>query len=141
MPRARARRRWWGAGVLLLLAGSVAPVQAGHGSRPNSVPSRYPEDVKSLLDAGQAVVLVDVRPGEAYRQGHLPGARNVPFDDLGRRLRDIPKAGVVVLYGTTRFEARRVFDLLRMRGYDNLSVLEDGFGGWVRRGFPVDVTP
>jgi rhodanese-related sulfurtransferase len=126
--------RWLPAAAILV--GSVSLALAGHGT-PGSVITRYPDEVKRLLEARQPVVLIDVRPEGAYRQGHVPGARNVPFADLGERLGEIPQSGPVILYGDTRFDARRVHDFLRARGYDNLSVLEDGFIGWARRGLPV----
>jgi len=130
-------RAWCTAAALLVLVGSVSATFAGHGV-PGSVMTRYPDEVKRLLDAGRPIVLVDVRPDDAYRKGHLPGARNVPFADLGQRLREIPQSGPVILYGDTRFDARRVYDILRGRGYENLSVLEDGFIGWARQGLPVE---
>ena len=39
------------------------------------------------------VTLVDVRPVEEYRAGHLPGARSMPLDELpGARPRDPPRS-------------------------------------------------
>ena len=42
------------------------------------------------LKAGTAVVL-DVRPEDEFSLGHVPGALNIPVQDLKRRLAELPK--------------------------------------------------
>lgn len=44
------------------------------------------------------VVLVDVRPGEEYEAGHIPGARSIPLEELEDRLADLPRDREVVAY-------------------------------------------
>jgi predicted sulfurtransferase len=34
-------------------------------------------DVKKMLDAGEDVILLDVRDGDEFGKGHLPGALNI----------------------------------------------------------------
>lgn len=58
------------------------------------------EEFKKLYDA-DSVIVVDVRPREAYEQGHIPGAIWVPLDAVGRRAaewRSVKKA--IVTYCT-----------------------------------------
>ena len=64
------------------------------------VPEKYMsvDEVKGLLDQKQPVVFVDVRPKEQFDDLHIQGARNIPLSDLGRRLGDLPKQGLLVLY-------------------------------------------
>lgn len=129
--------RWVSGAVSVITALAVIPALAGHGGG-GLVPSYYAEHVKRFLDAGEPVVLVDVRPPAAYRAGHLPGARSVPLSELKGRLGEIPRAGRVILYGESIVQASDAYAVLRDRGYRNVGVLEDGFTGWVRRGFPVE---
>jgi rhodanese-like protein len=56
------------------------------------------ERVKEQLDAGTALMLVDVRSAEEYNTGHIPKAKSVPLDVLPRRLAEIPRDIPVVLY-------------------------------------------
>ena len=56
------------------------------------------ERVKAQLDAGTALMLVDVRSAEEYNTGHIPKAKSVPLDVLPRRLAEIPRDIPVVLY-------------------------------------------
>jgi phage shock protein E len=42
-------------------------------------------------------ILVDVRSADEYATGHAPGTLNIPLQELGNRLSEIPKAAPVVL--------------------------------------------
>src|SRR6266545_1405558 len=55
------------------------------------------EKLLDRLRAGE-VVLLDVRPAEEYRAGHIPGAVSVPVDDLERRLAELPADREVIAY-------------------------------------------
>ena len=44
------------------------------------------------------VTLVDTRPVEEYRAGHLPGARSIPLEELPERVGEIPRGREVVAY-------------------------------------------
>lgn len=136
LPGTRRWRPALRAAPLVLACLTATPAFAGHGGA-GSVLTEYPEPVKRLMETRKPVVLVDVRAAEAYRKAHVPGARSVPFVELGGRAHEIPQSGLVVLYGETRFEGRRAYEVLRGLGYRNLIVLEDGFAGWTGRGFPV----
>ncbi len=124
------------AALIVAAALAAVPARAGHGAG-GLVPSYSAEHVNRMLEAGEPVVLVDVRPAPAHRTAHLPGARSIPLADLERRLGEIPRRGRVVVYGESIVEASQAHDLLHDRGFRNVGVLEDGFGGWVRLGFPV----
>jgi rhodanese-related sulfurtransferase len=89
------------------------------------------------LRAGAATIL-DVRPEDEFRQGHLPGALNIPLAQLERRLADLPPDREIVAYCrgawcVLSFEAVAV---LRQRGY-RARRLEDGFPEWKVAGLPV----
>lgn len=42
--------------------------------------------------------LLDLRPEAEYKLGHLPGAHNIPFDQVEQRMTEIPKNNEVVVY-------------------------------------------
>ena len=56
------------------------------------------ERVKAQLDAGTALMLVDVRSAEEYNAGHIPKAKSIPLEVLPRRMAEIPRDIPVVLY-------------------------------------------
>ena len=49
------------------------------------------------VDAGE-LFLLDVRPADEFEEGHLPGARSIPIDELRDRLAEIPTDRPVVAY-------------------------------------------
>jgi ArsR family transcriptional regulator len=122
-------------GIALLLA--PLPALAGHGAS-GLVPGYRAEHVKRLLDAGERLVLVDLRSAPEFGKGRLPGARSIPLADLERRAAEVPRSGRVILYGETIIEASEAAKLLEPLGYRNIGVLEDGFKGWVAVGLPVE---
>jgi rhodanese-related sulfurtransferase len=128
--------------VLLLAAAALFPagVLAGHGVE-DTVDNLPAERVKQLLDAGEKLVFVDLRPSKDFQQSRLPGARSIPVEELPRRFSEVPKSGRVVLYCECKHAEvadRAVF--LEHRGYRNIFVMPEGFSGWARRGFPLDST-
>jgi len=88
-----------------------------------------------------AVTVLDVRPPEEYRAGHLPGALSVPLKDLERRLSELPHDREIVAYcrGPYCVLAMEAVEILRSRGFAAFR-LEDGVSDWQARGFPVDVS-
>jgi rhodanese-related sulfurtransferase len=89
------------------------------------------------LRAGTAIIL-DVRPEDEYRQGHLPDALNIPLAQLERRLTDLPPDREIVAYcrGAWCVLSFEAVAALRARGY-RARRLEDGFPEWKVAGLPV----
>ena len=74
-------------------------------------------------------VLLDVRPREEFRAGHLPGAVSMPPDEIAERLNDLPEGRPVVAYcrGEYCLFAEEAVALLRERGFDAWRL----DGGWI----------
>ena len=103
-----------------------------------------PDRVKSLLQAGEQIMLVDLRSAKEFRERRLPGARSLPVTDLEKRFNEIPKGGRVVLYcGCEPGGADESYSYLYLRekGYRNVSVMEGGFADWLKRSYPVETGP
>jgi phage shock protein E len=70
--------------------------------------------VQTMLREG--ATLVDVRsPGE-YASGHLPNAVNIPVNEIGARLREIPAGKPVVLYCRSGARSSAAAQTLRSAG-------------------------
>jgi 3-mercaptopyruvate sulfurtransferase SseA len=75
-----------------------------HGAAAPAAPPDYPvafvkvDEVKSLLDRGVAVDLIDVRTPPEFDEEHIQGARSIPLRTLGQRLGEVPKNRLVVFY-------------------------------------------
>jgi NADPH-dependent 2,4-dienoyl-CoA reductase/sulfur reductase-like enzyme/rhodanese-related sulfurtransferase len=57
-------------------------------------------DVESVMakPAGERPLLVDVRTPQEYEAGHIPGAVNIPVDELRRRLAELPRDRDLAVY-------------------------------------------
>ncbi len=56
-----------------------------------------PTELRQALRNGKAV-LVDVRSQRAYRGGHIKGAINIPVDEIGNRIDELPKNKLIATY-------------------------------------------
>ncbi|HSJ54297.1 MAG TPA: rhodanese-like domain-containing protein [Anaerolineae bacterium] len=57
-----------------------------------------PAELAGALSGLNPPVVIDVRREEAYRAGHIPGARHIPGDALEASLDQIPRDRPVVTY-------------------------------------------
>lgn len=127
--------------VFVLAVGSWTRVAvAGHGAEePVSIVTM--ERVKYYLAAREPLILFDLRPAKDFKQARIPGARSLPVNELEKRLREIPKAGRVVLYCDCEQDELVQEAYLPLRDdhdYRNISVMADTFKEWVKRKFPVE---
>lgn len=77
----------------------------------------------------EGAVLVDVRTESEFLEGHIPGAINIPVDDLRSRLAELPQ-GEIVIYCRVGVRGHVATSLLRGYGYD-ASNLDGGYLTWV----------
>lgn len=102
--------------------------------------SLEPIEKEALLDRIQKgeVILLDVRPAEEYRAGHIPFAMSVPLKDLDSHLSKLRRRQPIVAYcrGPYCVLAVEAVKLLRAKGFRAVR-LEDGVPEWRARGLPV----
>lgn len=86
------------------------------------------------------VTVLDVRPSEEYRAGHIPGAISVPLKELKGRLSTLPRDREIVAYcrGPYCVLALDAVKLLRSHGFAAVR-LEDGVPEWRAQGLPVAI--
>jgi len=85
------------------------------------------------------VTVLDVRPNEEYAAGHVPGALNVPLDEIEHYLENLPIEQEIIAYcrGEYCVLAFEAVAALRQKGF-NARRLEEGFPEWRAAGFPVE---
>jgi rhodanese-related sulfurtransferase len=122
--------------VLLALA-TPAPAVADHAWAP--VLTIDAESAKSLMDRGERVEPLDLRPATEWQAGRMPHARSLPLRELPDRVDEVPQAGIVVLYcGCSRDELFRAYQFLRGRRHTNVYVLEGGLEAWRQHGYGLE---
>lgn len=85
------------------------------------------------------VTVLDVRPIEEFRAGHIAGAVSVPLRELKARIKEIPRSREIVAYcrGPYCVLAVQAVEMLRKAGLKAHRLLE-GFPDWRAAGLPVD---
>ena len=76
--------------VLSLLAATLV-VAPAFAQRSATAKETTAEALKRKLDAGEKVLVVDVRTDEEVKTGTIPGAIHIPFEQLEARMKDIPR--------------------------------------------------
>ena len=96
------------------------------------------DELLERVKKGEVTVL-DVRPPEEYRAGHIPGAISIPVGELRARLKDLPKSREIVAYcrGPYCVMAVEAVTLLRKRGFQAVR-MEQGVADWRARGWPIE---
>mgnify|MGYP001766734179 CR=1 FL=1 len=86
-----------------------------------------------MVQKDPTLQLIDVRPQTEYEQYHLPGAINVPIDNIladenSAWFDQEAKMNVLIANGTTL--ASQAWMLLRQKRYGNIFVMQGGMNYW-----------
>ena len=86
------------------------------------------------------VTVLDVRPAEEYRAGHIAGALSIPLRELKARIKEVPRGQEVVAYcrGHYCVLAVQAVEMLRKAGL-KAGRLQEGYPDWRAAGLPVDI--
>lgn len=68
-------------------------------------------------DLAQWPLRIDVRTPAEFARGHLPGARNLPLDELRQRLSEFPQDQPVVVYCQVGLRGYLATRILQQKGY------------------------
>ena len=121
---------------LLALAGACVAFAAIASESTTDV---TPDDLQARQQqAHEDLYVLDVRTPEEFVAGHVPGAVNIPVDQVAARLDEVPKDKDVVLYCKSGRRAGIASEVLANHGYTRLQHLEGDIVGWVDQGHPVE---
>ncbi|WP_116126428.1 rhodanese-like domain-containing protein [Lewinella sp. IMCC34183] len=96
--------------------------------------SLSPAEVAGLDDP----LLLDAREPEEYNVSHLPGARNIGYDDANYgMLEGVQKDRPVVVYCTIGYRSERMAEELRSRGFERVYNLYGSIYAWSLAGKPL----
>ena len=95
------------------------------------------DELKELME-GEDIVIVDVRLPEFYAREHIPGAINIPLEELDKNLDRLDKDKLVVVYCAS-FDCRLspvAYRKLKRLGYRVVDY-EGGIADW-KEMYPVE---
>jgi rhodanese-related sulfurtransferase len=138
-PEAKHLRPVQRALAALLIAGAlwVACAALAVAGEPAVTPMSQEALLEHQSKHPDHLFLLDVRTPQEFAEGHVPGAVNVPYDQLASRLAEVPKDKDVVLYCKSGRRAGIAADVLAANGYTRLSHLEGDMNAWLEKGRPV----
>lgn len=92
----------------------------------------WPEQIPA--EEWKKIMVIDARDAAQFAKDHIPGAANIEWRKIVAHRDEIPKDRQVVVYcNSGSLSAQAVF-ALRLLGWDNVKVLQDGFEGWKAKG-------
>jgi len=102
-----------------------------------------PEELKKKMDAGEDVLIVDLRHALDFnaQPESIPGALHMDAAELEEAYQVIPRDREIILFCACPNEvtAARLALLLRSKGITRIRPLAEGYEGWRSRGFPMCV--
>jgi rhodanese-related sulfurtransferase len=98
------------------------------------------DDVKKRQDAGEKILLVDVREESEWARGHIAGAqwlgKGVIERDIEGKVAD--KSAEIVLYCGGGFRSALAADNLQKMGYTNVISMDGGWRAWTQAEYPTE---
>lgn len=89
-----------------------------------------PEAVKTLLDQGQPVILLDVREPFEFEKVHIPGAVFIPLGQLSQRLGELDRDADIITYCHHGMRSMAAASILRAAGFQRVQSMAGGIDGW-----------
>jgi rhodanese-related sulfurtransferase len=114
---------------------------AGPAQKPDS--PIEPKELVRLINVGEKIAIVDIRPRPDFKNGHLPNAKSIPFDELGIRAEDeLSRDSLIVLYADCTDCGGRNLTLelqskMSSLGFIRVTRLQGGLDGWRQAGLEV----
>lgn len=123
--------------ILSILFSFLLSVTAAAGE----LASIAPADLQARLahEASDLLVL-DVRTAEEYASAHVPGARNIPHDQISSRIEELGDARdrEIVVYCRSGRRAALALESLAAAGFERLTHLEGDMLRWQQEGYPTE---
>ncbi len=99
------------------------------------------QEVKERIDAGEPVVLLDVREPHETAGGIIPGARIIPLGQLQARWEELKDCNEVVCYCAIGARSYAAAGFLREKGLFNATSMDGGISAWMDLGGKVAPPP
>ena len=101
-------------------------------------PGLSPVELQRKLSAPGAPLVIDVRKPAEFGAAHVPGAINIPLDEIEKRLDEFRSDNGVLIYCINGARTRQAEPLLFNNGIDNVYHLEGAFQGWIKEQLPIE---
>ncbi|HEV8229583.1 MAG TPA: MBL fold metallo-hydrolase [Candidatus Limnocylindria bacterium] len=87
--------------------------------------------------ADDGAVFLDVRERSEFVEGHVPGARHIPYQQLDQRMDEVPRERTLVVYCASGVRSSLANSILERHGRV-ASNMRGGFTAWRNAGLPTE---
>ncbi len=128
------------AGCLLVVVSAAIAATADDAKKSAGPASISPGELAKLIQLEKAPLILDVRSEIEYNETHIPGAVNIPHDQLRDRLSEIDaaKTDEIVVHCRSGYRAGIAEKTLSEAGYSNLRDLDGHMNAWQSGGYPIE---
>lgn len=96
------------------------------------------ETLKTKLDAGENIVLLDTRAKAEFDVSHLKNAIWIGYDNFKKEnVKQLDKNTEIVVYCSIGVRSEQIGERLKNMGFKNIQNLYGGIFDWVNRGYPI----
>ncbi|MEZ8221302.1 adenylyltransferase and sulfurtransferase [Candidatus Fervidibacteria bacterium JGI MDM2 JNZ-1-D12] len=92
-----------------------------------------PQELKEKIDAGESLLLLDVREPEELEISEFPHPyKNIPVDDLPERANELDLTTDIVIFCRNDMRSRLAAQMLKRLGFTRVKVLKGGINAWAQ---------
>lgn len=132
--------------LLNLEGGIIAWYESGYPLDTQPMSATYAATPYEEIDVAEAkkrlatnhCLLIDVREPFEFAGGHVPGARNIPLNNLPDHVDELRSAESILLVCNTGNRSGMAAEWLKKQGLDRVINIEGGTVDWLHHGFPIE---
>ena len=107
----------------------IAPATQQEIALKNGIPQLTARELKQRIDAGEDLLILDVREPFEYQIANLGGTL-IPQNDVPKRLAEIDRSREIVVHCKSGGRSQRIAEFLKQSGYGKVSNLAGGILSW-----------
>jgi rhodanese-related sulfurtransferase len=121
------------------IAGYILAGEIEQSGQPMAVLSALePDELCVRKNKGEAIVVLDVREPEEWKDGCIAGAIRIPMNAVLEELDRLPLSQPIAITCAGGQRSSLIASLLRNRGFQNLFNVTGGMKSWIAKGLPTN---
>lgn len=122
---------------VVLTAADPAPAATAQVAAPKNISV---DDAEKLLKSDSKIIVLDVRTADEFKDGHIPGARNLDFfsDDFAKQIAALDKSKTYLVHCAAGGRSAKACKVFEKEQLPSVYHLNEGFNAWEKAGKPVE---
>ncbi len=92
-----------------------------------------PEELKTRLDKGDKLFILDVREPAEYAVCKLHGSTLIPLGEVAKRLNELDSSQEIIVHCKLGGRSAKAVDILRNAGFERVKNLVGGIDAWAQK--------